>query len=184
MRWLVALLALFAACAGKPPVPGSDAGTETEPDAGQPMFPMFQAEAAPAGPALFVKGQLQDGKLQLEVFGKGLGPIIGYAFRLSLEGLEAKPDTVIPVDEALGTENGSEVVYLRKRSDTSLLFAGARLGAAAGEKTVDAETRLAHIELLAPSESGRVTLIDTSIRRLNGEGVSATVSGGKIVGAP
>ncbi len=146
--------------------------------------PDFQSQAAAAGPALFVRGTLEGELLDVEVFGKELGSIIGYAFRVSLDGLEPQEGTVLSADEALGPASSGQVLYLKKTAQQSLLFAGARLGTKAEERIIDTETRLAHFSLRASAAAGQLTLVDTSVRRLNGEGVKLNVSGGKIGSAP
>ncbi|MBX7116068.1 MAG: hypothetical protein K1X64_17190 [Myxococcaceae bacterium] len=146
--------------------------------------PVFRAPPPAGGPALFVRGALEGDRLQVEVFGKELGSIIGYAFRIALDGLKTQPDEPAIIDEALGPHTSGEVLYLGKTTSSSLLFGGARLGSKAQERAIDGETRLAHFTLRVPAATGQLTLVDTSVRRLSGDGVVISVSGGSIGAAP
>jgi hypothetical protein len=140
--------------------------------------PRFTSDAVSDGAALFTRGELLGRELQLTVLAKELGPVLGYAFTVELEGLAFDGEPV--AEAALGPNAFGEAVYLAKTGPASLAVGAARQGAAAGERTLDGETALARMKLALGEGPSRVRLVRPSVRRANGDGVVVALSGGGV----
>ena len=135
------------------------------------LVQVYTPDAVASGPALFTRAKLSGSDVDVEVVGRKLGPILGYAFRLEIDGLTPSGDPV--AEHVLGTD----AVYLAKGG--RWVFAGARKGAAAGGQTVDDETVLGRAKLHLDITTASLKLRDTSVRRANGDSVAAAIGGGK-----
>ncbi len=154
------------------PDPLTDAG---QPDAGSP--PRFESDAV-QGPAVWLKANLTDLKApQLEVWARELPAVFGLAFHLNVDPTQLKLD-VASTEPVMGPAGA----YLRRIRGGDVAFALTRVGPAAGEANLTAETRLAVVQLSASaSVDSRVTLDRVLVRTAEGAFVKVSVGGGRLV---
>jgi hypothetical protein len=144
--------------------------------------PAFFADAIADGPALLARATVNGGDVEVQVIGRSLGEVLGYAFTVRFDGLQANGDAIVA--EAIGPNAYGEAVYLSRLSGGALAIGGARQGAAAGGRQLDAETELARLKLRLTGETAALRLGGTSVRRVNGDAVVVAAAGGKIRVAP
>lgn len=158
-----------------------------QPDASVSL-PRFEPDAVAQGPALWTEGVItESGDLQVSVWARELGPVFGYAFRLTQDAtLSLAPGQVVNAETLLGPNTPREVVYFSKLTERGLLVGAARQGPAAMERNLTAPTQIVRLLLRTTATAGRVALRDVSVRRANGESLSVAVGGGRYLpaGAP
>lgn len=164
MKRTMVVLGLMATACGAP----------EKPEKPVVVAPVFEAAAPSEGAALFVRGALHGDQVELEVWGKQLGAVLGYAFRVRAENATVESGKAA---EALGTDH---TIYLAKVSGPSLAIGAAREGAVAGERDLSAETLLATVTLKRGEGVSAYSLADTAVRRANGDGVVVHVTGGGV----
>lgn len=156
-------------------------GKPQEPVVIEPPLPpverKFVPDAVADGAALFTRAELKGSELEVTVVGKKLGAVLGYAFRLQVDGATASGDGVAV--EALGPNAFGEALYFSRGTS----IGAARQGAAAGARTIDDETVLARMRIAVGDAAVQLKLTDTSVRRANGDGVVVALGGGQLGGA-
>jgi hypothetical protein len=175
---LAVVVSLTSAC-------GDDPETKDSPPPPGPATKLFEREAQPTGPRLWLDATRDgDGVVHIEVHGAELGEVFGWAAHVHFDA-EAVTIETGGVGETLGGDAEAAKLLSVQAGDASL--GQARRGPALGGVLVDEPALLATLDVGAEGAPTEVSLERAIVRRADGSYVEVTAAGGLLTpdgGAP